>query len=203
MADGTAPQCGRVGSCHIYFESLSLCWGFLVYGLSSMDHRYINTPLQGLIVTLPICYWVLFFIGAEAAGLKRLRCCNTSFQDVISSKVLYQVSVAVSVFAPPLKLRRHAVRPACGVWQDCSGCCVPMACCECMVFWFYKPVATWRGNDMYCHSSLIQFQHLKKRHKLLCTAHFQKIYHWYYKPLHLRRNYICCDFWCSFSIMSI
>jgi hypothetical protein len=35
MADGTAPQCGRVGSCHIYLKSLSAMKGFFVYNLSS------------------------------------------------------------------------------------------------------------------------------------------------------------------------
>ena len=30
MADGTAPQCGRVGSCHIFSKSLNESWGFFV-----------------------------------------------------------------------------------------------------------------------------------------------------------------------------
>jgi hypothetical protein len=30
MADGTAPQCGRVGSCHIYLKSLSEMRGFFI-----------------------------------------------------------------------------------------------------------------------------------------------------------------------------
>jgi hypothetical protein len=29
MADGTAPQCGRVGSCHIYFKPFRKLEGFL------------------------------------------------------------------------------------------------------------------------------------------------------------------------------
>jgi hypothetical protein len=36
MADGTAQQCGRVGSCHIYFKSLSVKWeAFFIYAIYS------------------------------------------------------------------------------------------------------------------------------------------------------------------------
>jgi hypothetical protein len=34
MADGTAQQCGRVGSCHIYLKSLSVYWKAFLFGIT-------------------------------------------------------------------------------------------------------------------------------------------------------------------------
>ena len=44
MADGTALQCGRVGSCHIYFKPLQLMKGFFYAPHSTPNLPELITP---------------------------------------------------------------------------------------------------------------------------------------------------------------
>jgi hypothetical protein len=44
MADGTAPQCGRVGSCHILLKASSIDEAFFILCPSPSHHRYPPNP---------------------------------------------------------------------------------------------------------------------------------------------------------------